>query len=110
MDGRITGFIVWAVFGCMFIGLAIYVWFSKKPAGFWANVETLEVFDIKKYNHAVAKLFGIFGIVLIALGVPLLAGQNSAWIMFSVLWVMAESVVAMAVYSLGIEKRYRKRQ
>ena len=62
MDGRITGFIVWAVFGCMFIGLAIYVWFSKKPAGFWANVETLEVFDIKKYNHAVAKLFGIFGI------------------------------------------------
>ena len=47
MDGRITGFIVWAVFGCMFIGLAIYVWFSKKPAGFWANVETLEVFDIK---------------------------------------------------------------
>lgn len=76
----------------------------KKPAGFWANVETLEVFDIKKYNHAVAKLFGIFGIVLIALGVPLLAGQNSAWIMFSVLGVMAESVVAMAVYSLGIEK------
>ena len=29
MDGRITGFIVWAVFGCMFIGLAIYVWFQK---------------------------------------------------------------------------------
>ena len=55
-----------------------------------ANADVFEVTDIKKYNHAVAKLFCIFGIVLIVLGIPLLA------------------IIAMVVYSLVIEKKYKK--
>ena len=55
-----------------------------------------------------AKLFGILGMVTIGLGFPLLAGQNSAWVLISVVGVMAESIAAMAVYSLVIEKKYRK--
>ena len=42
-----------------------------------------------------------------SLGIPLLAGQNSAWIILSILGVMAESIAAMAVYSLVIEKKYK---
>ena len=36
MDGRIIGFIVWALFGCFMIGLGISAFFSKKAVGFWA--------------------------------------------------------------------------
>jgi hypothetical protein len=57
----------------------------------------------------VAKLFGVFGVVFIILGLPLLAGQNSAWAILSIVGVMIESIAAMAVYSTVIEKKYRKR-
>lgn len=77
--------------------------------GFWANAKVFEVSDVKKYNRAVAKLFGAFGIVLIVLGLPLLAGQNSAWAMLSIVGVMMESIAAMVVYTVVIEKKYRKK-
>lgn len=111
MEGQTIGFIMYCAIGCVFIGMAVFVWFSKKPGpmGFWANAEMFEVTDVKKYNRAVAKLFGIFGAVLIILGFPLLAGQNSAWAIFSIVGVMIESIAAMVVYSTIIEKKYRKR-
>lgn len=109
MEGRIIGFVIWCAVGCLFIGLAVCAWFSGKPMGFWANAEVFEVEDVRKYNRGVAKLFGVFGIVLTALGMPLLAGQNSPWVLLSVLGVMIESIGAMAVYSLRIEKKYRKK-
>lgn len=111
MEGRILGFIVVCMIGVAFLCWAVYAWFSKKPRpmGFWANAEMFEVTDIKKYNHAMSKLFGTFGVVLMVLGFPLLAGQNSAWAMLSVVGVMIESIAAMMVYVLVIEKKYRKR-
>lgn len=111
MEGRAMGFIIYCVIGCMFLCWAVYSWFSKKPKpmGFWANANVFEVSDVKKYNRAVAKLFGTFGIVLIVLGLPLLAGQNSAWAMLSIVGVMMESIAAMVVYTVVIEKKYRKK-
>lgn len=82
--------------------------FAKKPLGFWANAKVFEVTDIKKYNRAVGKLFCTFGIVFAILGIPLISGQNSPWILLSVLGIMIETIVAMAVYSLVIEKKYKK--
>lgn len=108
MTGKIMGFVIWGVMGCLIIGFAIYGFFSKKPMRFWANAEAFEINDLKKYNHAVAKLFFIFGLVVILLGIPLLSGQNSAWILFSVLGLMAASIILMAIYSLVIEKKYKK--
>ena len=107
MAGKITGFLMWCSFGSVFMGLAAFAWFSKKPVRFWANAEVFQVTNVKKYNHAVSKLFCIFGILLIALGIPLLPGQNSAWILLSVAGVVIESIIAMAVYSLVIEKKYK---
>ena len=108
MPGRIIGFVIWSVIGCLFVCLAVYACFSKKPVGFWANADVIRVTDIKKYNYAVAKLFFIFGIVLIVLGIPLLAGQNSPWILLSVAGIVIESIIAMVVYTLVIEKKYKK--
>ena len=109
MNGKIIAFMLWAAIGLMFIGLAIYSCLSTKPMNFWANMETFEVSDIKKYNRALAKLFCAFGIVMILLGIPLLAGQNSAWILLSVAGMMVESIAAMIVYTLVIEKKYKKK-
>lgn len=104
-------FIIWAMLGAGFIGLGIYNILSKrdKPAGFWANAKTLPMEDVSGYNKAVGKMWCVFGGVLILLGLPLLDGQNSPWIMISILGVMAESIVAMAVYTTVIEKKYRKK-
>ena len=87
--------------------LGIFSFVSKKPIGFWANAEMFEVTDVKKYNAAMGKLFTSFGVGLIVLGLPLLDGQNSALIIFSILGVMAEAIAAMVVYTTVIEKKYK---
>lgn len=109
MTGRIIGFVIWCVVGCLFIGLGIYNFYSQKPMGFWANVQMFEVTDRKKYNAAVGKLFIILGIVFILLGLPLLAGQNSPWIFLSVLGALMECIIAMIVYTVVIEEKYKKK-
>ena len=68
-----------------------------------------EVTDVKGYNRAVGILWCVFGVCFALLGLPLLPGQNSAWVLFSVLGAMAEAIAAMAVYTVGIEGKYRKR-
>lgn len=109
MTGRFIGFGIWSITGCFFIAMGIFSFFSKKAMGFWANAEMFEVTDMKKYNSAVGKLFCAFGVVLILLGLPLLAEQNSVWILFSVVGVMAEAIGAMVIYTTVIEKKYKKK-
>ena len=79
------------------------------PFGFWANAKVFEVTDVKGYNRAVGILWCVFGVCFALLGLPLLPGQNSAWVLFSVLGAMAEAITAMAVYTVGIEGKYRKK-
>lgn len=100
-------FIIWAICGLIIIGIGICDLFSKKVVGFWANVKTTDVSDIKKYNCAVGKLIIIYGVIYIALGLPLLCGQNSAYILLSVLGVFIETIVAMIIYSLVITNKYK---
>lgn len=103
-------FIIWAAVGVIILGIGIFSFFSKKPVGFWANAEMFDVEDYQKYNYAVGKLFCVFGIVFIVLGVPLLGGQNSSLVIISVLGVMVETILLMVIYTLGIERKYRKKK
>lgn len=104
-------FIMWAACGTIFVIMGIYDIFSKRtvPFGFWANIKVEGIKDVKKYNRAVGLLFLVFGIVFILLGLFLLAGEDTPLIIFSVLGVMLEAILAMAVYSLVIERKYRER-
>ena len=45
----------------------------------------------------------------IILGIPLLEGQNTPYILLSVIGVMMETIAIMAVYSLGIVKKYEEK-
>ena len=108
MTENVIGFVIWAIVGVIIISLGIKAYFSKKVVGFWANIKPLSVNDIAGYNRAVGKLFIIYGVILIVLGLPLLSGQNSPFILLSVVGVMIETIVIMALYSLCIERKYKK--
>lgn len=104
-------FLIWAVVGAAFVVLGIHAFLSKKPAafGFWANAEVFPVKDVRGYNRALGKLFIVFGVLFVLLGLPMLAGQNSPWIVISILGAAAEAIGAMAVYVTVIEKKYREK-
>ena len=109
MPAFLIAFLIWVAVGLFFIGLGIHCLFAKKPAGFWANTEVFEVKDLKKYNRAMAKLWSAYGVVFIALGIPLLSDRNKALIMVPVLGILFEAIAAMVLYTQVIERKYRKR-
>ena len=111
MSGMAIAFIIWFIIGCSFIGLGIYAFLSKKEAAFsfWANAKVFPVNNVRAYNRAVGKLWCVFGVIFIALGLPLLKGQNSSFMILSIVGIMAEAIGAMAVYTAVIEKKYRKK-
>lgn len=102
-------FIVCVLVSCIFIGIGIAAFQSKKPMGFWANTEMFEVTDVRQYNHAVGKMWIVFGIVMIILGLPLLAGQNSPMALLTVVGMMMEIIFLVVFYTLVIEKKYRRK-
>ncbi|MBQ9934737.1 MAG: hypothetical protein IJO70_02725 [Lachnospiraceae bacterium] len=108
---RIAAFIIWVVVGLIFIVMGTYIMKSKKahPFGFWANAEAPEVTDVDAYNKALGKLWIIFGIGFAIDGLPLLAGQNSALIMLSVVGAMFLTIGVMIYYTLAIESKFKKK-
>ena len=108
MNGNMVGFIVWIIVGFIMVLIGVFSFFSKKPAGFWANAKPVEVKDVKAYNHAVGSLFMIYGLVFNILGIPLLKG-NGAFILLTVAGVLFETILLMVIYTLVIEKKFRKK-
>ena len=106
---RMAAFIIWALVGCLFIGFGISAFMGKKPAGFWANAKMFEVTDVRKYNHAMGKLWVVAGLAFILLGLPLLDGQNSAVIFLTVIGCLVWVIAVMIVYELIIRRKYQKK-
>lgn len=104
-------FLIWLALSACFIIMGIYNFFSKKKSafGFWANAKVFEVTDVKAYNRALGKLWCVFGVVFALLGLPLLYGQNSPYILLTILGAMLEAIAAMVVYVTVIEKKYRRK-
>ncbi len=109
MNGETLGFIIWCMAGTFFVFLGVYARFSKKPVGFWANAKVPDIADIKGYNKAMSRLYLAFALIFIILGLPLLGGQNSAWVILSIFGVVAEVIGMMIVYTLVIEKKYKRK-
>jgi phosphatidylglycerophosphate synthase len=105
----VTGLILWCAVGALIIAWGIAARFAKKPVHFWANAEPTPVTDVRRYNRAVGRLFCVYGTVFILLGLSLLAGQNSPWFILSVLGVVFATIITMAVYTIAIEEKYRKK-
>ena len=106
-----AAFICWAVLGLFFVAWGIYMFVAKsaKPFGFWSNAQVAEMKDVKGYNRALGKLWCVYGVLLILLGVPFLFGQNSVGLIITIPGTMLISIGAMIVYVVGIEPKYRKK-
>lgn len=106
---RIMGFLLWIIVSILFVVMGIYIRKSKKakPFGFWANADAPQVKDVGGYNKALGKLWIIFGIGFGIDGLPLLAGQNSAIIILSILGAMFLAIGTMIYYTLAIEAKYK---
>lgn len=109
MEGTIWGYLLWSAVGLLFIGLGVAAFFAKKEVGFWANVRPLPMKDVKGYNRAVGKLFIVYGLVAMALGLPILGGRNAIGAVISILGLVLETIVAMAVYTIVIQNKYEKK-
>ena len=107
MKDNIFFFAILCIWGIIYMGLALYIWFSKKAVGFWGSKKMFEVTDIRNYNHALSKLYVVHGLMYIFLGLPLLTGHHK-WIILSVAGVVVETIIFVAVYSLVIKKKYKK--
>lgn len=112
MEGNLVAFVIWAIIGVLFIVMGIYEYNSKKakPFGFWANAEVAPIEDVKGYNRALGKLWCVYGVLFILIGLPLLDGQNSGLIVITILGTMFISIGAMVAYAVGIEPKYRKKK
>lgn len=99
-------FCIWLLMCSTFVLLGVVSWKSKKAVQFWTISQQIQVSDVQKYNRAVSKMWFIFALFLAALGIPMLAGQNSVWIVFTILGGMMWAIALMVVYT-KIEKKYR---
>ena len=114
MAEGVIAFIIWVIVGIFFIVLGIYDMLSKKakPFGFWANAKVGPIEDVKAYNRALGILWCVYGVLFVLIGLPLLIleEQNVGLIIIPVLGAMLISIGAMAVYTVGIESKYRKKE
>lgn len=99
-------YLCWLAGDAVTLIFGIYAWLAKEPVRFWTVGQKIQVNSIKKYNHAVAKLWFLLTIGLAAFGLPLISGQNSAWIVVSILGTVFLSIIVMVIYT-RIEKKYR---
>lgn len=104
----LVAFIIWGILGLLLIGIGGYAFRAKKAVGFWANAKTVPIADIRSYNRAVGKMWCTAGPVFIVMGLPLLPGQNTAFIMISVVGMMFGCIALMVIYT-RIEAKYRKK-
>lgn len=113
MEERLGAFIIWTILGVIFILMGIYDMNSKKakPFGFWANAEVGSIEDVKAYNRALGRLWCVYGVLFILIGLPLLVlnEQNAGLIAIPMVGTMLISIGAMAAYSIGIEAKYRRK-
>lgn len=99
-------FFIWFMLSAAIALMGVYALLAKKPVHFWTVKQKLEVSDVRRYNRAVAVLWFVFAVVIAVLGIPLLAGQNSPWVILSILGLMWAAILTMVIYT-RIEKKYR---
>ena len=113
MREGLWAFIIWTIVGVAFIVMGVYDINSKKQKtlGFWANADVEQIEDVKSYNRALGRLWCVYGVLFILIGLPLLLlnDQNTGLIVIPMVGTMFISIGAMVVYVVGIEGKYRKK-
>lgn len=102
-----VAFIIWSLVALVIIGIGIYSFVSKKPVGFFSGIEPPKINDTKKYNHSVALLWFIYGILFELLALPFLFVKGNLLIsMCVVAGTIVISIALPIVYSLVILRKF----
>jgi len=105
----IIGFIIWTLCALIFFIIGITSWNSKKEVGFFTGVKPNQMQDVTAYNHAVAKIWFVFGSLFELLGIPfLIFEQNSPIFLLVVLGCMF-MIIGLIIAYLKVESKYRKK-
>ncbi len=104
-----VAFIIWSLVAVSIIGIGIYSFVSKKPVGFFSGIEPPKIKDTKKYNHVVAILWFVYGLLFELLALPFLFAKGS--VLIAIVVVAGTIVISIAlpiVYSLVILKKFEE--
>lgn len=104
-----VAFIIWSIVAAIIIGIGIYSLLAKNPVGFYSGIEPPKIKDTKKYNHAVAILWFIYGTLFELLALPFLFANGS--VMVAIIVVAGTIVISIAlpiVYSLVILRKFKE--
>lgn len=103
-------FVIHFIIGLFFIFMGIQSKKKKEPVKLWANISNanFKVTDISAYNQAVGKMWIIFGINMILLGLIMFLDIKGVPFLIYMLGVLANILGLMIYYTLVIEKKYRK--
>ena len=106
--GTIFGIIIWSAVAALIVGIGIWSWKSKEAVGFYSGVRPPKVRDVRKYNHAVARLWFAYAALFELLGLPLLAEKKGRPLfLVSILGVVLLSVLLTAAYNRILSKHRR---
>ena len=101
-------FAIWTALSVLMACIGIFTYRSKKPVYFFANDSApLNVEDVKGYNHALAKLWFVYAVLLFLCGLPLLSG-NKVLTIVTMLGTVFSTLILIGVYVMKIESKYRK--
>lgn len=103
----ILGFVILSVVAGIFMIIGASSWRAKEPVGFFTFTKPPKVKDVAAYNHAVAKIWFVFAILLEITGSPLLfSEQNSPIMVLPILTTMLLAIGIMVAY-VQVEKKYK---
>lgn len=111
---EIIGLIIWEAVACIFLVIGISSWRSEDAVGFFNVVAPpkIKANKVKEYNHAVARIWFFFTLVLAILGIPLgFVEQNSKEAGLYVVGVIFGTillVIIIVVWYLRVEIKYRE--
>ncbi len=101
-------FIIFFLCGSIFLAIGINAFYSKKQQNFWSSGKMPKVNDIKKWNHALGKLFFAYGISLIFTGIsfllPIKSNLNNAIVLTLAIGGMP---IIILIYIKIIEPKYK---
>lgn len=101
------GFIIWTIVASIFLIIGLNCWKAREAVGFFTGAKPPKVKNVTAYNHAVAKVWFLFTIILEIIGIPILFVQQNSPVMLVVIGATVILVIAIMIAYTQVEKKYR---
>lgn len=103
----IIAFVIWSMVSLLFFMISLSTWRAKREVGFFNGVKPPKMKNAIAYNHAVAKLWFVFGIIFEILGIPLLFIEQNSPIVFLIVIGVILLIIGTIIVYLRIEQKHR---